>query len=71
MSNLYNEFENRFTDKWFSAGWVEVEPKEQAQAVSKKDLTTLQGELNEIGDSIEQIAQKQLRLANLAKLYNS
>lgn len=71
MSDLYNEFENRFTDKWFSAGWVEVAPKEQVQTVSKKDLTTLQGELDEISDSIEQIAQKQLRLANLAKLYNS
>lgn len=70
MSNLYNEFENRFTNEFFSCGWSEdVKPKEIKPEVTRKDLTTLQSELSEIQEHIELVAQKQLRLSNLAKLY--
>lgn len=71
MSNLYQDFEKRFTDSWFSAGWVEVEPKKQESNVARKDLNTLEIELQEINQELENISQKQLRLANLAKLYNN
>ena len=70
MSNLYDNFEKRFTDKWFSAGWVEAEVKAPQDASDHKDLAVLEAELNQINEKIETIAQKQLRLANLAKLYN-
>ena len=70
MSNLYNEFEGRFTAEWFSCGWSEdVKPKEIEPHILRKDLNALQFELNEIQEHIEAVAQKQLRLANLAKLY--
>ena len=86
MSNLYNEFEEKFKFSWFSAGWVEAdEPKKAAieseieshiesrgesQVVAhKKDLDTLEMELELIKDDIEGIAQKQLQLKNLAKFY--
>jgi hypothetical protein len=68
MSSLYNNFEKRFTDKWFSAGWVDVEVK--VPAADHKDLVILEAELNQISEKIETIAQNQLRLANLSKLYN-
>lgn len=64
-----SDFQYKFKNSWFSAGWVEVEPETQKQ-VLHKDLETLQSELEEINQKIESIAQKQLRLANLAKLYN-
>lgn len=71
MSDLYNDFEKRFTNAWFSAGWGEIEVKPSAPQVSRKDLLTLQEELNAIQENIESIAQKQLRLSNLAKLYEN
>ena len=76
MSDLYDKFENRFTNAWFSSGWVEVEtkPKEaKSQSVnnSRKDLLMLQEELDDIQEHIENISQKQLRLANLAKFYSN
>jgi len=72
MSNMYDDFEKRYADKWFSAGWVEVEVKpQQAMQAVRKDIKTLEAELEEINEAIESIAQKQLRLSNLAKLYDS
>lgn len=71
MSNLYNDFEKRFTGNSFSANWVEVEVKPQAAMIARKDLNTLQDELQKIQENIETIAQKQLRLANLAKMYEN
>ncbi len=70
MSSLYDDFEKRFTDKWFSAGWIEIEAKPKETEVAHKDLTILQAELTELNERIENISQKQLRLSNLAKLYN-
>lgn len=70
MTNLYNDFEKRFDTQWFSAGWVEVEVK-PAKALSRKDLTTLETELNELKEEMENISLKQLRLANLAKMYTN
>lgn len=72
MSSLYDDFEKRFTNAWFSAGWndeVKVKPKQQVAV--RKDAKTLETELNTIKEAIENIELKQLRLANLAKLYNS
>lgn len=71
MSNLYNDFEKRFTNEWFSSGWSEAEFKPKAVVETRKDLTTLQTELEQIEEHIEVITQKQLRLANLAKLYEN
>lgn len=67
MSSMYDDFENRFTKSWFSSGWVEIEPKPEIQV--RKDLATLQEELQMIEDTISSLSLKQLRLANLAKLY--
>lgn len=72
MSSLYNDFEKRFTNAWFSASWndeAEVKPKQEV--VVRKDAKTLETELNTIKEEIENIELKQLRLANLAKLYNN
>lgn len=76
MSSLYENFENRFTNAWFSVGWAEVEVKPQETELQKvnnyrKDLSTLQAELDGIQEHIENISQKQLRLANLAKFYEN
>lgn len=71
MSNFYNEFEKRFTNEWFSSSWSEMEVKPKEVNVKRKDLTMLQAELEQIEENIEIIAQKQLRLSNLAKLYES
>jgi len=77
MSKFYDDFEKRFDNAWFSAGWadVEVRPKVAsaasiAQETAHKDLETLQCELEALGESIKNIASKQLRLSNLAKFYN-
>lgn len=72
MSNLYNDFEKRFTGNSFSANWVEfeVKPQQTAQTV-RKDVITLQAELEELNNAIERIAQKQLRLEHLAEFYKS
>lgn len=76
MSSLYQDFENRFSNQWFSAGWseIEVKPTEEANIVavsSKKDLVELQAELDGIQQHIEEIAQKKLRLENLSKFYQT
>ena len=68
MSEL-NEFEKRFTKAWFSAGWAEVEVKPKDVEVSHKDVATLQAELEMLNNQMENITQKQLRLANLATFY--
>lgn len=68
MSEL-EKFEKRFANAWFSCGWAEVEVKPTIAEVSHKDLTTLQAELEMLNDQMESIAQKQLRLANLATFY--
>ena len=72
MSGLYEEFEKQHTNRWFSAGWQEVEPKtEELNAPVRKDIDTLQDELVAIKAEIDNISQKKLRLANLSKLYNN
>lgn len=70
MSNLYNDFEQRFTGNWFSADWVEVKTIAENKQIFHKDLSTLESELDMINETIETISQKQLRLANLAKFYS-
>lgn len=69
MSNLYEDFEKRHINSWFLSGWIEGETKSQEVKFTRKDLTTLQAELEQIEENIEAVKQKQLRLANLAKLY--
>lgn len=71
MSNLYDDFEKRHAFNWFSANWADAEVKKPSNQVFRKDLTTLQAELDEIQEHIESVSQKQLRLANLAKLYEN
>ena len=71
MSDLYNDFENRFKDAWFSFGWIEVETPTQKPQTFHKDLGTLQAELEELKNNMENIMEKQLRLGNLAKFYQS
>lgn len=72
MTSLYKDFEKRFTNAWFSASWNdEVEAKPQQQVAVRKDAKTLETELSLIKEAIEDIELKQLRLANLAKLYNN
>lgn len=68
MSEL-EKFEKRFNNNWFSANWSEVEVKPNSTKVDRKDLQTLQAELEQIEEHIEVVTQKQLRLSNLAKLY--
>lgn len=74
MSNTYDDFEKRFTNSWFSAGWAEIEVPEAAaptiETHVRKDLDTLKKELDIINADMEKITQKQLRLSNLSKLYN-
>lgn len=65
MSNLYDDFEKRFTDKWFSSGWAEVETKQQTSQRVRKDLATLQAELDEIQECIENVAQKTIEISQL------
>lgn len=69
---LYDEFEKRYSSGIFPANWVEVEVKtpQKTQPI-KKDLETLQAELQLIEENITNISQKQLRLSNLAKLYEN
>ena len=72
MSNLYDNFEKRFTNNWFAMGWTDSEVEETAAArIARKDAATLEAELAQINETIENVAQKQLRLANLAQLYNN
>lgn len=73
MANLYDEFKNKFTNSWFSANWTEVETKQEfnEEVVVRKDLATLETELENLKNRMEDITQKQLILANLAKLYSN
>lgn len=69
MSDLDKEFEERFKNEWFSNGWNEIEFSQKKETRLRKDLTTLQSELEQIEETIEAISQKELRLRNLAMLY--
>ncbi len=73
MPNNYDDFEKRFSNAWFSVGWGEVEVKSQSKVAvtARKDLETLQNELEELNENINNIADKQLRLSNLAKFYSN
>lgn len=73
MSSLYDDFEKRFTNAWFSAGWSEIEVKPQQETFKRsgKDLNTLQAELEGLKYEMENINEKQIRLANLAKFYQT
>ena len=71
MSNLYNDFEKRFTGAWFSSGWIEVEKKSQEDIDNRKDVIKLQAELADIEERLEEISLNKLRLTNLARLYES
>lgn len=70
MTNLYDDFEKRFTNEFFSSGWSEIEVKPQKAQNFHKDLAVLETELSELNEKMDIIAQKQLMLSNLAKLYN-
>lgn len=70
MSELYENFEKRFTNSWFNSGWIEVEVKPAENQIVHKDLSVLEAELEVINNQLESIEHNQLRLANLAKLYN-
>lgn len=70
MSGLYEDFEKRFNNGTFSAGWVEIELKSPKSELLRKDLTTLEAELENINNTMEEISLNQLRLSNLSKLYN-
>ncbi|MCQ2789214.1 MAG: hypothetical protein MJ229_02435 [bacterium] len=75
--NLYEEFERQHEKQIFSLNWNDVNleeaelPKaEKIEFVSKrKDLSVLESELAQIEDDLKLIAEKKLRLANLAKFY--
>lgn len=71
MSDLNNDFEKRFTNAWFSAGWIEAESISRSEKASRKDLTVLQTELDELEERMENIELNQLRLSNLAKMYGN
>lgn len=75
--NLYEEFEKQHEKQIFSLNWSDVSfeeaelPKaEKIEFVStRKDLSVLESELARIEDDLKLIAEKKLRLANLAKFY--
>lgn len=73
MSNMYDDFEKRFTNAPFFAGWVEFEVKpskdEPVNKIEHKNIETLTSELKFIEEQIEQVSLKQLRLSDLAKFY--
>lgn len=70
MTNMYDDFEKRFTTSWFSSDWVEIDQPKEIQTVSlRKDIETLESELEKINEEIEKICEKQTMLANLAKFY--
>ena len=71
MSDLYNDFEKRFSGAWFSAGWVEVEPKPVENVDNKKNVAKLQAELEQIEERMQNISLNKLRLSNLAKMYEN
>lgn len=69
MSGFYENFEKRFDNKWFSIAWIEVDTQKQSEEPARKNLDILLSELEQIEEHIELVMQKQLRLSNLAKLY--
>jgi hypothetical protein len=70
LTDIYKEFEQRFTGSWFSSGWVEVQPQKNEEPVHcRKDLQVLQEELQALKSDIENISFKELQLSNLAKFY--
>lgn len=76
MSNMYDDFEKRYTDKWFSAGWVEVNSLVENKQIlhrniEHKNIETLEDELEMINQTLDDVSMKQIRLANLARFYNS
>jgi hypothetical protein len=70
MSSLYDDFEKRFKNAWFSAGWIDAETVLQKKQNNHKSLEILQSELQELENNMENILQKKLHLENLAKLYH-
>jgi len=69
MSDLEKEFEERFKNEWFSNDWSEIAFSQKREVPLRKDLATLQNELEQIEETIEAITQKELRLRNLSMLY--
>jgi hypothetical protein len=72
MSNLYDDFEKRFTSAWFSSGWQEVEKTEpmKGEIQTRKSLDILNSELETLQDNMEKICAKELMLNNLSKFYS-
>lgn len=69
----YDEFEKRYTNNWFSSGWLEVsekQPEEQEQKVVRKDIATLEEELSQIQMQVEKITQKQEELKEMSRMYS-
>lgn len=73
MSNMYDDFEKRFENAPFFAGWTEFEikPAKTAPVIKHehKNLDSLSAELKSIEEQIEEVSLKQLRLSNLAQFY--
>lgn len=72
MTNLYDDFEKRFSSAWFSVNWQDsnqASRQAKGEVYRRKTLETLQDELEKLQDDIEQINAKQLVLENLSKLY--
>ncbi len=73
MPNMYDDFEKRFENAPFFAGWVEFEVKPAKSAsvekIAHKNLDMLSAELKSIEEQFEEISLKQLRLSNLAQFY--
>lgn len=72
MSDLYDDFEKRFSNAWFSCSWQDVNQassQAKGEAEQKKSLEMLQNELENLQDDMEKICAKQLVLDNLSKLY--
>ena len=75
MSTTKRDFKNNC----FSPNWIEVDledvqrrqtvREERLESKRHKDLSTLLKELDEIKHNIEQVAEKQHRLANLMGFY--
>ena len=75
MSTTKRDFKNNC----FSPNWIEVDledvqrrqtiREERLESKRRKDLKTLLKELDEIKHNIEQVAEKQHRLANLMGFY--
>jgi len=71
MSDLNNDFEKRFTNAWFSSGWIDVDKKPAENVEKRKDVVKLETELAEIEERLEEINLNKLRLSNLSRLYEN